>query len=54
MYLDDQLVVDNWDVHEPETNEISVNLGGKHRIRIEHFDAGGFATLDLRIRKKRN
>lgn len=54
MYLDDQLVVDNWDIHEPETNEISVNLGGRHRIRIEHFDAGGFATLDLRIRKKRN
>lgn len=53
MYLDDQLVVDNWDVHESETNEISVNLGGHHRIRIEHFDAGGFATLDFKIRRKR-
>ncbi len=52
LYLDGKLLIDNWDIHEPETDEITVKLGGRHSIRIEHFDAGGFATLDFRIRPK--
>ncbi|MDO8368382.1 MAG: right-handed parallel beta-helix repeat-containing protein [Saprospiraceae bacterium] len=52
-YLDDKLLIENWDIHEPETDEITVKLGGSHRIRIEHFDAGGFATLDFRMRLQR-
>lgn len=50
LYLDGRRLIDHWDVHEPETDEIEVTLGGRHTIRIEHFDAGGFATLDFRIR----
>jgi hypothetical protein len=53
LYLDGKLLIDNWDVHEPETDEITVKLGGRHSIRIEHFDAGGFAALDFRMRVKR-
>ncbi|MFN0216754.1 MAG: right-handed parallel beta-helix repeat-containing protein [Saprospiraceae bacterium] len=53
LYVDDQIVIDNWDIHEPETDEITLKLGGQHQIRIEHFDAGGFAALDFRIRVKR-
>ena len=53
LYLDNQLLIDNWDIHEPETDEITVKLGGFHYLRIEHFDAGGFATLDFRMRVKR-
>jgi len=53
LYLDGKLLINNWDIHEPETDEIAVKLGGSHRIRIEHFDAGGFATLDFRMRVKR-
>lgn len=49
LYLDDKLIVDNWTIHEPETDEVTVTLGGRHTIRIEHFEAGGFATLDFRI-----
>ena len=52
-YLDGKLVIDHWNIHEPETDEISVKLGGNHSIRIEHFDGGGFATLDFRMRVKR-
>jgi parallel beta-helix repeat protein len=52
LYLDGKLLIDNWDIHEPETDEITVRLGGHHSIRIEHFDAGGFATLDFRMRPK--
>jgi parallel beta-helix repeat protein len=52
LYLDGKLVIDNWDIHEPETDEITVTLGGQHHLRIEHFDSGGFATLDFRIKPK--
>jgi parallel beta-helix repeat protein len=52
LYLDGKRLIDNWDIHEPETDEITVRLGGHHLLRIEHFDAGGFATLDFRIRPK--
>ncbi|GAB4497404.1 MAG: hypothetical protein OHK0019_30990 [Saprospiraceae bacterium] len=52
LYLDDKLLIDNWDVHEPETDEITVALSGLHHLRIEHFDAGGFSTLDFRLRPK--
>lgn len=48
LYLDGKKVIDRWTVHEPETERVSLKLGGKHRITIEHFDAGGFSTLDFR------
>lgn len=53
LYLDGKRLIDHWDVHEPATDEITVTLGGKHKIEIEHFDAGGFATLGFRIRPLR-
>jgi parallel beta-helix repeat protein len=53
LYVDDKLWIDHWDIHEPASDEIELKLGGRHRLRIEHFDAGGFATLDFRIRAKR-
>lgn len=49
LYLDDRLLIDHWDAHEPATDEINVQLGGKHRIRIEQYDAGGFSTLGFRM-----
>ncbi len=52
LYLDGKPLIDNWDVHEPETDEITVKLGGHHRIEVYHFDAGGFAALDFRIRPR--
>lgn len=52
LYLDGRRLIDHWNVHEPETDEVTVTLGGHHRIEIRHFDAGGFATLDFRIRPK--
>lgn len=53
LFLDGKLLIDNWNVHEPTTDEITVRLGGQHRIEIEHFDAGGFSTLDFRMRQKK-
>ncbi|MEZ4941632.1 MAG: right-handed parallel beta-helix repeat-containing protein [Saprospiraceae bacterium] len=51
LYLDGNRLIDHWDVHEPAVDEIEVALGGRHTLRIEHFEAGGFATLGLRMRK---
>jgi hypothetical protein len=51
LYLDGKLIIDNWDVHEPETDEAKVRLGGKHSLRIEHFEAGGFSTLGWRLKE---
>ncbi|MBL7826034.1 MAG: right-handed parallel beta-helix repeat-containing protein, partial [Saprospiraceae bacterium] len=45
LYLDGKLLIDHWNIHEPETDEVRVKLGGKHQLRIEHFEGGGFGTL---------
>ncbi len=50
LYLDGKKLIDHWNIHEPETDQVTVRLGGKHQIRIEHFEGGGFSTLDFRIR----
>ncbi len=51
LYLDGKRLIDHWDVHEPATDEVTVALNGRHRLRIEHFEAGGFSTLDFRIKR---
>ncbi len=52
LYLDGRRLIDHWDVHEPAVDEVDVQLGGRHSLRVEHFEAGGFGTLDFRMRKK--
>lgn len=51
LLLDGQLLIDHWDIHEPATDEIELELDGQHKIEIEHFDSGGFGALDFRINK---
>lgn len=51
LYLDGKLVVDRWNVHESLVDEYEVELNGKHTIMIEHFDAAGFANLELHLEK---
>ena len=48
-YNDGKLLIDHWDIHVPETDEIEVDLNGKHTFEIEHFEGGGFATLSFLI-----
>ncbi|HQU58696.1 MAG TPA: NosD domain-containing protein, partial [Saprospiraceae bacterium] len=48
-YLDGQLIIDHWDIHVPATDEVVVKLGGKHTLEVEHFEAGGFATLSFQM-----
>lgn len=46
-FVDGQLVIGHWDVHEPATDEAVLELSGRHTFEIEHFDAGGFAALSF-------
>ena len=47
MFIDGKEVFSDWTIHEPKTDVVSVKLGGHHKIEIEHFDKGGFSTLDF-------
>lgn len=48
--LDGQLLIDHWQPHEAATDEVTVQLGGRHIIDIEHYNAGGFSALECSVR----
>ena len=52
MWIDEELVVDEWKYSGPTTYERVLRLGGTHRIRIEHFEIDGFAQLKFAIARK--
>lgn len=45
MWVDGELVHDDWTYHPPRTAEIELELDGRHELRIEHFEIDGYATL---------
>ncbi|NNF34479.1 MAG: hypothetical protein HKN68_10245, partial [Saprospiraceae bacterium] len=49
-YVDDEMRLDHWDIHVPATDSIYIEIGGNHNFRIEHFEGGGFSTLDFKIK----
>ncbi|MEO1257696.1 MAG: right-handed parallel beta-helix repeat-containing protein [Bacteroidota bacterium] len=51
LFLDGKLMIDHWDIHEPATDVIEVELGGVHKIEVEHFENAGFGTLGFRMEK---
>lgn len=51
LFLDGEKIIERWDIHEPTMDEVRVKLGGHHKLELEHFEGGGFATLDFRWRK---
>lgn len=56
VYVDGKLVLDEWNpskytFDESPHKKIRLKLGGKHRIKVEHVELGGFATLSLKLRK---
>ena len=46
VWVDDRLAVDNWDVHGTEI-DVAPIAGGAHRIRVEYFEATGWAEFRL-------
>jgi parallel beta-helix repeat protein len=49
--IDGKPVIDNWTWHPPHEDRAEVQLaGGKHAIRIEHFEIDGVAQLQFALR----
>jgi len=46
VWVDGRLVIDNWDVHGSEIDTAPL-AGGVHRLRVEHFEATGWAEFRL-------
>ncbi|MFL5774496.1 MAG: NosD domain-containing protein, partial [Flavisolibacter sp.] len=56
VYIDERLMVDEWNpskyrFDESPVRKFRLHLEGKHHIRVEHVELGGFATLSMNIRK---
>ena len=52
LYIDDQLVIDDWNVHSVRTEKGSISLekGKKYQLKAEYFDNGGEAIARLHWR----
>lgn len=50
VWLDDELVHDDWTYHPPRLAQIELELEGEHALRIEHFEIDGYATLVANLR----
>lgn len=52
VWINNQLVIDNWTQHAPTTDTVSVNLtaGQRYAIMVEYFDQGNTATMQLNWR----
>lgn len=51
VWVDDERVIDHWAPHESAVDTAPLS-GGKHRIKVEYFELGGFAELRLEILKR--
>jgi hypothetical protein len=52
VWIDGKLVIDNWDVHGSEIDEVPV-AGGPHKIKVEYFEATGWAEFRLEFARNR-
>lgn len=52
VWLDGKPLIDEWHYQGPSAYRRDVRLGGKHKLRVEHFQIDGYATLKLSIRPK--
>lgn len=49
LYINDNLVIDDWNIGSTRTRLIRQVLAGTQRLRLEYFEATGSATLQLSI-----
>lgn len=53
VYIDDQLLIENWTLHAQARDERTVILdAGEHRLRLEYFQIQGAANLVVELRPK--
>jgi len=51
VWVDDDRVVDHWTPHESAVDEAPVPAG-RHRLKVEYFELGGFAELRVEILRR--
>ncbi|MCH7904001.1 MAG: right-handed parallel beta-helix repeat-containing protein [Armatimonadetes bacterium] len=51
VFVDGKVVHEDWTWHGPKSARISLSLGGKHTIRIEHFELDGYSTLKCELKR---
>jgi hypothetical protein len=51
VWVDGNLVIDNWDIHGSELDLASL-AGGTHQLRVEYFEATGWAEFRLDFARK--
>ncbi|HET9368642.1 MAG TPA: right-handed parallel beta-helix repeat-containing protein, partial [Vicinamibacterales bacterium] len=51
VWVDDVLEIDRWSVHESVVDRVPI-AAGRHRIRIEYFEATGWAELQVRFLRR--
>ena len=56
VYVDGKLLINEWNpslykFDESPHKKIRINLGGKHSFLVEHVELGGFACLNLKLKK---
>lgn len=54
VWVDGEMVIkDAWKYQGPTQYTAELKLGGKHHIRVEHFQIDGYATLKVSLRPKK-
>jgi hypothetical protein len=53
LWVDHRLVIDRWHAQPATTYKAYLRLGGKHRLRVEHYEIDDVAVLKLDIRRLR-
>jgi PA14 domain len=56
VYLDGRLIINEWNpslykFDESPHRKVKLKLNGVHRLRVEHVELGGFATLSIKLKK---
>ncbi|HEX8923270.1 MAG TPA: PA14 domain-containing protein, partial [Patescibacteria group bacterium] len=52
VWIDSQLLIDNWNNHSAETNNATADVtGGTHIIKIEYYENGGLAVAKFNMSK---
>jgi Right handed beta helix region/PA14 domain len=51
VWVDDDRVVDHWTPHESAVDVVRV-AAGRHRLKVEYFELGGFAELRVEILRR--
>lgn len=52
LWIDGKLVIDRWNWHGPTLDTVEIT-GGKHDIRLEHFEIDGYSALKVDIQPKK-